>query len=131
MFYSAKGHRSRSATTIAALAERIADRIVLQDRPKDQPTLPRLTAQLDQISMADYGMAETETAAEQTARSAYALLSCREPALAGRELEVAVGLAREKDSRVAGDQKLTRPESSVGRTHFRCKLWPMVRVEER
>jgi len=55
-------------------------------------------------------------------RNAYALLTCDEVVIAGREFALRVGLARNPDPTVAGDKELIRPASSVGPYQLRVQI---------
>src|SRR6185437_9117518 len=55
-------------------------------------------------------------------RTAYALLKCNDILVAGREFPLLVGLAAIPDPQTAGDQKLERPPSSVGRSDLQINI---------
>ena len=107
--------------TIAALAERIAKMIISEEgRERNLSTANKAykpdTSKVGRtvgVSVRDSKRRKPPVSPDPP-RSAYALLRCDETVLADHEFPVVVGLAPDPDPRIAEDQELTRPASSIG-----------------
>jgi biopolymer transport protein ExbB/TolQ len=109
------GYFQNYLMSVYALPPALAESAAHYERTEEVWHRTRRKIDSSDLDMGVFGAdIRTEKSATDPPRSAFALLYCQEPVFAGRVFEVAVGLVKERDPRVAGDVELKRPTSSVG-----------------